>query len=156
MQVSHETIYKTLYVQGRGELRRELARCLRTGRAQRKPQGRTRRAGHILGSHTITHPNLAHVEQEEALRAEFVQSKRELEEHFEEQVTHFSYPHPALDPQWNEKTLAITRDAGYATAVTTTSGPVLADANPLLLKRIDARQADDEFLWNLERTLLQS
>ncbi len=29
MQVSHETIYKTLYVQGRGELRRELARCLR-------------------------------------------------------------------------------------------------------------------------------
>ena len=115
-----------------------------------------RRAGHILGSHTITHPNLAHVEQEEALRAEFVQSKRELEEHFEEQVTHFSYPHPALDPQWNEKTLAITRDAGYATAVTTTSGPVLADANPLLLKRIDARQTDDEFLWNLERTLLQS
>ena len=33
MQVSHETIYKTLYVQGRGELRRELARCLRSGRA---------------------------------------------------------------------------------------------------------------------------
>ena len=28
MRVSHETIYKTLYVQGRGELRRELHRCL--------------------------------------------------------------------------------------------------------------------------------
>jgi transposase, IS30 family len=40
MSISHETIYKTLYVQGRGELRRELARCLRTGRAKRKPQGR--------------------------------------------------------------------------------------------------------------------
>jgi IS30 family transposase len=40
MRVSHETIYKSLYVQGRGELRRELARCLRTGRAQRRPQGR--------------------------------------------------------------------------------------------------------------------
>jgi IS30 family transposase len=42
MQVSHETIYKALYVQGRGELRRELAKCLRTGRALRKPRRRAR------------------------------------------------------------------------------------------------------------------
>jgi IS30 family transposase len=48
MWVSHETIYKSLYVQGRGELRRELAHCLRTGRAARKPQGRTER-GPISG-----------------------------------------------------------------------------------------------------------
>jgi IS30 family transposase len=43
MWVSHETIYKTLYVQGRGELRRELTACLRTGRAMRRvrvPGGR--------------------------------------------------------------------------------------------------------------------
>ena len=47
--VSHETIYQSLYVQGRGELRRELAACLRTGRAQRKPQGRLDRRGQIPG-----------------------------------------------------------------------------------------------------------
>jgi IS30 family transposase len=40
MWVSHETIYHSLFVQGRGELRRELYRCLRSGRAQRRPQGR--------------------------------------------------------------------------------------------------------------------
>jgi IS30 family transposase len=38
MRVSHETIYQALYVQSRGALRRELTRCLRTGRALRKPR----------------------------------------------------------------------------------------------------------------------
>jgi transposase, IS30 family len=36
MWVSHETIYKSIYIQGRGALKRELAACLRTGRAIRK------------------------------------------------------------------------------------------------------------------------
>jgi IS30 family transposase len=39
MWVSHETIYQSLFVQGRGALRHELARCLRTGRTRRRPRG---------------------------------------------------------------------------------------------------------------------
>lgn len=38
MQVSHETIYLSLYVQGRGALRRELHQALRSGRATRRPK----------------------------------------------------------------------------------------------------------------------
>ncbi len=37
MWVSHETIYQSLYVQSRGALRRDLTKCLRTGRALRRP-----------------------------------------------------------------------------------------------------------------------
>jgi IS30 family transposase len=46
MRVSHETIYQSVYVQGRGALRRELAVSLRTGRALRRPR---RRAGERRG-----------------------------------------------------------------------------------------------------------
>jgi transposase, IS30 family len=41
MRISHEAIYQSLYVQGRGALRRELTACLRTGRALRVPRNRT-------------------------------------------------------------------------------------------------------------------
>jgi IS30 family transposase len=47
MQVSHETIYQSLFVQGRGGLRRELHHCLRSGRAQRRGRGRIDRRGQI-------------------------------------------------------------------------------------------------------------
>jgi len=42
MQISHETIYRSLYVQSRGALRRELSRHLRTRRQKRQPRGASR------------------------------------------------------------------------------------------------------------------
>jgi transposase, IS30 family len=55
MRVSPETIYRSIYVQGRGGLRRELAQHLRTGRAQRKPRRREgERRGRIPGMVNIT------------------------------------------------------------------------------------------------------
>jgi IS30 family transposase len=49
MRVSHETIYTSLFVQGRGELRRELAAHLRTGRTARQPRGRIQKRGRLVG-----------------------------------------------------------------------------------------------------------
>jgi IS30 family transposase len=45
MRVSHEAIYQSLFVQGRGALRRELTACLRTGRTLRIPRARVRGRG---------------------------------------------------------------------------------------------------------------
>jgi transposase, IS30 family len=47
MRVSHETIYQSLYVQSRGELRRELTAQLRTRRTRRKPQRQREDRGRI-------------------------------------------------------------------------------------------------------------
>src|SRR5258708_39107065 len=59
MWVSHETIYKSIYVQTRGALRRELAIHLRTGRGLRKPRRRAdQRRGRI--------PNMVNISQRPA------------------------------------------------------------------------------------------
>jgi IS30 family transposase len=42
MRISHEAIYQSLFIQGRGALKRELVACLRTGRALRVPRARSR------------------------------------------------------------------------------------------------------------------
>jgi IS30 family transposase len=47
MQVSHETIYQSLFVQARGALRKDLTRCLRTGRTRRRIRGRPTRRGQL-------------------------------------------------------------------------------------------------------------
>lgn len=49
MRVSHETIYQSLFVQTRGELRRELTAHLRSRRTVRKPHGSREGAGKIKG-----------------------------------------------------------------------------------------------------------
>jgi IS30 family transposase len=55
MRVSHETIYQTLFLQARGELRTQLKLSLRSGRARRIPHGSTRpKQARITGMVNIT------------------------------------------------------------------------------------------------------
>lgn len=54
MRVSHETIYTSLYLQGKGGLKRELIAALRSGRLRRRPRRRGEKAmrGNVLGAIT--------------------------------------------------------------------------------------------------------
>ncbi|MCX5317763.1 IS30 family transposase [Streptomyces sp. NBC_01544] len=49
MRISHEAIYQSLFIEGRGALKRELVACLRTGRALRTPRSRSQNKpqGHV-------------------------------------------------------------------------------------------------------------
>lgn len=105
--------------------------------------------GHIIGSHTMTHPNMAFVSLEDA-RRELVESKQRMEARVQTKVKHFSYPCPALFPNWNQQTTEETRRAGYETAVTTSPGLTRKGDNPLALKRVRPSKTVDGLRWNLE------
>jgi IS30 family transposase/predicted DNA-binding protein (UPF0251 family) len=52
--VSHEAIYQAIFVQSKPELRKELTKCLRSGRVHRRPRGRAQGKGHIVGMVNIS------------------------------------------------------------------------------------------------------
>lgn len=105
--------------------------------------------GHIVGSHTVSHPNTAYIDNNE-LMFQLTQSKERLEGILGEPVTHFSYPSPILQPHYNENTTAMLKEAGYATAVTCNDGLVLRNDSPLSYKRIVVPDDIGEFKWRLE------
>lgn len=108
------------------------------------------RQGHIIGSHTMSHPNLAHVSLPE-LRAEMIDSKLALERELKSTVQHFSYPCPALPPNWSDATVEESRKAGYETAVTTDNGVTRRGDDTLRWKRLPPTKTVEGLKWNLER-----
>jgi len=107
------------------------------------------RHGHTIGSHTMTHPNMAYLKEDEAGR-ELTESKRRLELNLEAPIRHFSYPCPALSPHWSAQTVEQSRVAGYETGVTTDNGLTRSGDNPFCLKRVRPTKTLEGLRWNLE------
>ncbi len=109
--------------------------------------------GHFVGNHSFSHGNLAHIPAD-ALRYEMAYAHEILERELGQPVRHFSYPHPCLHPQWNEATLALSKELGYRTAVLTQQGVADAPSPPLLLPRVMIGNPNEmDFLWKLETAL---
>jgi peptidoglycan/xylan/chitin deacetylase (PgdA/CDA1 family) len=105
--------------------------------------------GHVIGSHTVHHPNLTKVPRNE-MRLEMEESRKCLESELGRPVRHFSYPNPILTPHWNEETVKASHQAGYSTAVTSNDGYITKGIDILALPRQSAAQTFQEFVWNLE------
>lgn len=111
------------------------------------------KSGHIIGSHTVTHPNMAQVGTGDMHR-ECIDSKAVLEEKLGAPVIHFSYPSPILQPHWSEATVRATASAGYQVAVTSTAGPVKYGDCVLSLQRVVVPSESEELAWILENSML--
>ncbi|MDR1923399.1 MAG: polysaccharide deacetylase family protein [Planctomycetaceae bacterium] len=112
-----------------------------------------RQRGHIIGNHTFSHCNLAHIPAEK-LRDEIGAAGEIIAAGLGERVEHFSYPHPCYEPQWNEASLLETATLAYKTAVLTSFGLVKRNCSRLLLPRIMlSNQNAKEFRWKLETAL---
>jgi peptidoglycan/xylan/chitin deacetylase (PgdA/CDA1 family) len=112
-----------------------------------------RQRGHIIGNHTFSHCNLAYIPQE-SLHQEIVVANQILEHKLGEPVEHFSYPHPCLNPQWNNITHSVTEKLNCKTTVLTNFGLITQHSSPFLLPRLMINnQNNKEFRWKLETAL---
>jgi peptidoglycan/xylan/chitin deacetylase (PgdA/CDA1 family) len=99
------------------------------------------RNGIEFGSHTLTHPILTNVGDEQ-LRQELTESRTHIEAVLRRRVEQFCYP----NGDYNEKVASEVARAGYGSAVTTVSGLVEAGDEPFTLRRIHTEYDLPHFL----------
>lgn len=103
-------------------------------------------AGHEIGSHTLTHPNLKTVSKPQA-REEIFASKKLLEDSFSVPVRHFCYPSGKFDANIQD----MVREAGYETASTVLPGINPQGQNLFELRRFSPLYAKELFAKAIHR-----
>ncbi len=93
-------------------------------------------AGQKIGAHTLTHPKLTQLSDDEA-RREISDSRKKLEDLFGIEVTDFCYPYGDHD----ERITALVAEAGYRTACSMKHGLHRVEDQPLRIRRMLARHA---------------
>ena len=101
-------------------------------------------AGHSIGSHTVSHPDLTRLTVEES-REEISASRKSLEDTFGVAVIDFAYP-------YDERILELVQEAGYSAAVTTEFAVNDAATNTYKLRRISAYRSFREALTYVAET----
>ena len=91
-------------------------------------------AGMEVGAHTVTHPILLNTAPD-AARHEIVESGRRLAEILRQPIDLFAYPNGKPSVDYSAEHVAMVRDAGYATAVSTGWGVATAQSDRFQLPR---------------------
>jgi hypothetical protein len=102
--------------------------------------------GIIIGSHTVTHPNLRAIPESQLIE-ELMQSKNYFESISNKKVKWFAYPGGA----YNSRVLDIVSEAGYSFAVTIKPGFAKPNSNPLEIPRVDIYGSMDRPFFSLAR-----
>jgi peptidoglycan/xylan/chitin deacetylase (PgdA/CDA1 family) len=109
-----------------------------------------RKAGHAIESHTMWHPMLSTMTDAEQ-KAQFADSKRNLDEKGGANVKHLAYPFGI----YNSSSLKLLKEAGYESAGTTFHGGNQVGENPYLLRRYLIVKSDNEKIF-AQKTLARS
>lgn len=86
--------------------------------------------GHEIGSHTMTHPHVMRISEEQA-RTEFIESRTYLSDVIGRPVTTVAYPYGGV----NEAVKTIARECGYAWGIAATSGPARVGEDHMEVRR---------------------
>lgn len=101
--------------------------------------------GHEIGSHSMTHTLMPQCNDNE-LHYEMTASRKRLEAELSSEIHSFCYPNGDFDA----RSVAAAREAGYRNAVTTRWGKNEHEANPYELRRCDINPFNN---WNRRREL---
>lgn len=98
-------------------------------------------SGMEIGGHTVNHPILTRIDEQEA-RAEIIRGKERLEDITGRRVTSFAYPNGRPGRDYGPAHVALVREAGFATAVSTANGVAGRGADAFQLPRCGLWERD--------------
>ena len=105
--------------------------------------------GMVIGSHTMTHPNLPNAGLDRA-RVEIVESKARLEAETGAAVTMFSYPNGGAERYMTREVAALVREAGFAAATTSRNAFAGRSSDLFALERVQVSQELERVVFALE------
>ena len=101
------------------------------------------RAGMGIGAHTLTHPILARLGDDEA-RSEITRGRDALQRLLAERVALFAYPNGKPGQDYTERSVELVREAGFDAAVSTAPGVATAASDRFQIPRFTP--------WDRQRT----
>ena len=101
-----------------------------------------RRAGMVIGGHSVHHYNLP-CQPDDVVRREIRDSKEAIEEALGEEIRHFAYPNGRTSRHFDARAAEAAAEAGYLSAATSLLGPASLECTPFCVPRVGIVPRDE-------------